>query len=99
MTTANGKSSVDCGAAVIAFNDKGTMVGNHAQEIAFTLKSDAATHPTGKRLPFSVEIDLPKGDVYLYVAAWDLTSKRLGTLEIPYHVESLKKAKDAQASR
>jgi hypothetical protein len=42
-----------------------------------------------------VEIDLPQGDVYLYVAVWDLTSKRLGTLEIPYHVEALKKIKSA----
>jgi hypothetical protein len=67
----------------------------HAQEIAFTLKSDAATNPTGKRLPFNVEIDLPQGDVYLYVAVWDLTSKSLGTPEIPYHVE----AKSSPASQ
>ena len=99
MTTAAGRSTVDCGAAVIAFNDKGTMVAHHAQKITFTLKSDAAAHPMGKLLPLDLEIDLPKGDVYLYVAAWDLTSKRLGTLEIPYHVESSKKAKGAQASR
>jgi VWFA-related protein len=95
MTTAGGKSTIDCGAAVIAFNDKGTMVAHHAQEVAFTLKGDAAAHPTGKLLPFSLEIDLPKGDVYLYVAAWDLTSKRLGTLEIPYHIEASKKTKTA----
>jgi hypothetical protein len=42
-----------------------------------------------------MEIDLPEGDVYLYVAAGDLTSKRLGALEIPYHVESSKKTKGA----
>jgi VWFA-related protein len=95
MTTASGKSTVDCVAAVIAFNDKGTVVAHHAQEIAFTLKGDAAAHPAGRLLPLDIEIDLPKGDVYLYVAAWDLTSKRLGTLEIPYHVESSKKTKDA----
>ncbi len=95
MTTAGGKSTIDCGAAVIAFNDKGTIVAHHAQEVAFTLKGDAAAHPMGKLLPFSLEIDLPQGDVYLYVAAWDLTSKRLGTLEIPYHIEASKKIKTA----
>jgi hypothetical protein len=99
ISTANGKSTVDCGAAVIAFNDKGTMITHHAQEITFTLKGDAAAHPAGKLLPVNLEIDLSKGDVYLYIAAWDLTNKRLGTLEIPYHVESSKKAKDTPASR
>jgi hypothetical protein len=74
---------------------RGVIVARHAQEVAFTLKGDAAAHPAGKLLPFSLEIDLPQGDVYLYVAACDLTSKRLGTLEIPYHVEASKKIKTA----
>jgi VWFA-related protein len=99
ISMANGKSTVDCAAAVIAFNDKGTMIARRAQQIAFTLRDDAAAHPAGRLLPVDLEIDLPKGDVYLYVAAWDLTSKRLGTLEIPYHIESPKKAKDTPASR
>jgi hypothetical protein len=38
---------------------------HHAQEIAFTLKGDAAAHPAGKLLSFEMEIDLPEGDVYL----------------------------------
>jgi VWFA-related protein len=99
ISTANGKSKVDCAAAVIAFNDKGTMIAHHGQKVAFTLTDDAAAHPAGRLLPVDLEIDLPKGDVYLYVAAWDLTSKRLGTLEIPYHIESPKKAKDTPTSR
>jgi hypothetical protein len=65
MTTASGKSTVDCAAAVITFNDKGTIVAHHAQEMTFTLKSDAAAHPAGKLLPLDMEIDLPKGDVFL----------------------------------
>jgi hypothetical protein len=51
MTTAGGKSMIDCGAAIIAFNDKGTIVAHHAQEVAFTLKGDAAAHPAGSSCP------------------------------------------------
>jgi hypothetical protein len=82
----NGKLIVKCAAAVLAFNNNGTLIARHAQETRFTLKDGAATRPAGKVLPVDLEIALPKGDVYLYVAAWDVASRRLGTLEIPYRV-------------
>ena len=82
----DGKSTVQCGAAVVAFNDNGTMIAHRGQEVTFTLTEGAAAHPAGKRLPLDMEIDLSKGNVYLFVAAWDITSRRLGTLEIPYQV-------------
>jgi hypothetical protein len=75
------------------------MIAHRAQEVTFTLRDDAAAHPAGKLLPVSVEIDLAKGNVYLYVAAWDITSRRLGTLEIPYHVDAPRRSQDTHASR
>lgn len=86
MASVGGRQTVKCGAAVIAFNDKGTVVAHRGQEVTFTLTDEAAAHPAGKLLPVDLKIDLPKGDSYLYVAAWDIASKRLGTLEIPYRV-------------
>jgi VWFA-related protein len=86
IESAGGKATVTCDAAVLAFNDNGTLIARHGHEITFTLKDDAAAHPAGKLLPVDVEVDLPKGNVYLFVAAWDPASKRLGTLEIPYSV-------------
>ena len=86
IENAAGKQTVTCGAAVVAFNDNGTMVAHHGEQIAFTLKDDATAHPAGKVLPINIEVGLPRGDVYLYVAAWDIVSKRIGTLEIPYKV-------------
>jgi hypothetical protein len=86
MESAGGRSTVTCDAAVLAFNDNGTLIARHGQEITFTLKDDAAAHPAGKLLPVDLEVDLPKGNVYLFVAAWDPASRRLGTLEIPYNV-------------
>lgn len=81
-----GKEIVKCGVAVIVFNDNGTLIARHGQEVTFTLKNEAAIHPAGKLLPVNLAIDLPGGDAYLYLAAWDMASKRLGTLEIPYRV-------------
>lgn len=99
MESVNGKQTVKCGAAVIAFNANGTIIAHHAQEVTFTLRDDAAAHPAGKLLPVSVEIDLSRGDAYLYVAAWDMTSKRLGTLEIPYHAEAPQAAQGSHPSK
>ncbi|HZD77770.1 MAG TPA: VWA domain-containing protein [Acidobacteriaceae bacterium] len=99
VKSVNGKPTVQCAAVVIAFNDNGTMIAHHAQEVTFSLTGEAAAHPAGKSLPVDLEIDLAKGDVYLYVAAWDITSKRLGTLEIPYQVDAMKAPQDPHASK
>jgi hypothetical protein len=90
---------VKCGTVVIAFNSNGTIIAHHAQEITFTLTDEAARQPAGKVLPVDVDVDLSRGDAYLYVAAWDVTSKRLGTLEIPYHADLAKIARASNASK
>ncbi len=95
----SGKPTVQCAAAVIAFNANGTLTARHAQEITFTLKDEAASRPAGKRLPVNVEVQLAAGDVYLYLAAWDVSSKRLGSLEIPYHVDAPKRPHETHASQ
>jgi VWFA-related protein len=99
VRSVNGKPTVQCGAAVIAFNDNGTMIAHRAQEVTFSLKEDAAAHPAGKLLPLDLEVDLSKGDVYLLVGAWDMASRRLGTLEIPYHVDVPKPPQDTHGSK
>jgi hypothetical protein len=50
-------------------------------------------------LPVTVEIDLAKGNVYLYVAACDITSRRLDTLEISYHVAAPQRLHETKASQ
>ena len=95
----HGKWTVRCGALVIAFNSNGTIIAHHAEEVTFTLKDEAVRQPAGKVLPVDVEIDLSRGDAYLYVGAWDMTSKRLGTLEIPYHADLAKTAQASNASK
>lgn len=99
VRSVNGRPTVQCGAAVIAFNDNGTMIAHRAQEVTFSLKDDAAAHPAGKLLPVNLEVDLSKGNVYLLVGAWDIASKRLGTMEIPYQVNVVKRPQDTHGSK
>jgi hypothetical protein len=40
---------------------------------------------------FDQLIDLPKGDDYLYLAAWDVTTGRLGTLQVALDVSKPRK--------
>ena len=99
MTDVDGKQTVQCAAAVLAFNDNGTVIAHRAQEITFTLKDEAAADPVGRLLPVDVDIDLSQGDVYLLVAAWDMKSKRVGTVEIPYHADRPKPPPEARDSK
>jgi len=45
------------------------------------------------------QIDLDKGDAYLYLVMWDMTSGHAGTMEIPVHVPPVGKLKNAAARR
>jgi VWFA-related protein len=99
LSSENGRWEVKCGAAVMAFNGNGTMIAHRVEEITFRLKDEAALQPAGELLPVDVEVDLSRGDAFLYVVAWDMTSKRFGTLEIPYHADLPKQPHDTQASR
>jgi hypothetical protein len=99
IASEHGKWMVKCGAVVIAFNSNGPIIAHHAEEITFTLKDEAARQPAGKLLPVDVEVDLSRGDAYLYVATWDVTSKRLGTLGIPYHADMPKMPEGSHASQ
>jgi VWFA-related protein len=99
IATEHGKSTVKCATVVIAFNSNGTIIAHHGEEVAFTLTDEAARQPAGRVLPVDVEVDLSRGDAYLYVVAWDVTSKRLGTLEIPYHADLAKAAQGSHASK
>lgn len=84
----NGKTQITVGAAILAFNKFGRATGQVAQKLTFTLKEDRPK--TATEFGFDQEINLPKGEDYLYIALWDMTNGRLGTLQIPLDVEKAK---------
>jgi len=86
----NGKTQVSIGAAILAFNHFGRVTGHEAQRLTFDLNAEKLkANPKGK-LDFEQQIDLPKGEDYLYIALWDMTTGRLGTLQLPLDVEKSK---------
>jgi hypothetical protein len=51
-----------------------------------TLNHDSlSAHPDG-RITIDQLVDLQKGDDSLYLAVWDVTSGRMGTLQVPLTV-------------
>jgi len=94
----DGKLRVDCGAEIAVLNSDGTLISHYTKFITFTVRDEAAQHPVGQELPLEEEIDLARGDVFVYVFVFDRASKRNGALEIPYHADASVKLVDAQGS-
>jgi VWFA-related protein len=82
----DGKGAVTAGAAILAVNDYGRPVA-HAIQV-FKLNFDAQqlqATPNGM-LSLDQEIDVPKGQTYLYLAVWDTVTGRVGTLQLSLDV-------------
>jgi VWFA-related protein len=82
----DGKKIVTFGIAAIAFNRDGETIVRDSERATMTLNQNSLSkHPDG-RIRIDKLIDLQKGDDYLYLAVWDVTSHRLGTLQIAVSV-------------
>jgi len=82
----DGKKIVTFGIAAIAFDRDGETIVRDGERATMTLNQNSLSeHPDG-RIRIDKLIDLQKGDDYLYLAVWDETSHRLGTLQIALNV-------------
>lgn len=86
----NGKTQISVGAAILAFNRYGRLTGSVAQKLTFDLNEEKLKENATAKFAFDQQINLPKGEDYLYIALWDLTNGRLGTLQLPLDVEKRK---------
>jgi VWFA-related protein len=84
--TADGKSEVVFGVAVVVLNRDGRAVDKHAERVSMTLDQDVLRLHPGAPFGYDQRLNLKKDDDYLYLAVWDMTSGRLGTLQIPLQV-------------
>jgi VWFA-related protein len=86
LKTVQGNPEVEIGVAVFAFNDAGSAETRLADQLTFAINEDnLRLHPKAL-IPVDQQINLHKGQKYLYLAVWDMTSGRLGTLQIPLKV-------------
>uniref|UniRef100_A0A7V4XQY5 VWA domain-containing protein n=1 Tax=Acidobacterium capsulatum TaxID=33075 RepID=A0A7V4XQY5_9BACT len=79
-------ASIQLGAAILAFNQYSDPVSHRVQQSTLTINTDPLRKLPDARFPFDELIYLPKGDDYLYLAVWDTTTGRMGTLNIPLKV-------------
>lgn len=85
-TMANGNPQITAGVAVFAFNEDGSPVARVADRFTITVNGDQLRRSPHALLTVHQQINLRKGQNYLYVAVWDMASGRLGTLQIPLKV-------------
>ncbi len=88
--TVNGETQISVGAAILAFNRFGRLTGHVAQKLTFALNEEKLKANPVAKFGFEQQINLPKGEDYLYIALWDTTNGRLGTLQLPLDVEKTK---------
>jgi len=83
VQTGDGNSRVTFDVSALAFSQNGVRIGQNGDRVRLTLAPDSS------KLPICVEqqINLPKGDDYLFLAVWDVASGRLGSLQIPVTVK------------
>ena len=87
--TANGagaSSQAVLGTAVLAMGSSGHAAARLIQRVTLTFDEQRAKNVPDAKLGFDQQINLPKGEVYLYVAVWDAANGRLGTVQIPLNV-------------
>lgn len=86
----NGKTQIVLGVGVIAFNQDGSREDGVADRVSLTVNPENLRRNPGIQIPIDQHIDLHKGQSYLYLAAWDMNSGRVGTLQVPVQVAAPK---------
>ena len=89
--TVDGKSEVIFGVAAVVLNRDGRAVDAHAERVTMTRHEDVVRLHPEVPFVFGQRLNLKKDDDYLYLAVWDMTSGRLGTLQIPLQVSKTAK--------
>lgn len=83
----DGKMKVSFEIAAFSFNNYGSAVEKNADRVTMTLDSNVLRVNPGSPLFVDQQLNLPRGQNFLYLALWDTTSGRVGTLQIPLQVE------------
>lgn len=74
------------GAAVMSFDQYGRRVGWLSQSFHLSFSKATANGPD-RRIAFDQSVNLPKGNDSLYLAIWDVSTGRVGGMEIPVTVQ------------
>lgn len=88
----NGKSEVEFGIAAFSFDTDGKPIARLGNRVTLSLDATKLSAAQNAYFSFDQRINLRKGQNYLYLAVWDMSSGRLGTLRVPFEVSKPSKA-------
>ncbi len=75
------------GSGVLAFDQYGSLVKRQGQTLTMTAdEKEIRARPDG-RMSFDQDVNLPKGEDYLYLLVWDATTGRLGMMNVSLNVK------------
>jgi VWFA-related protein len=82
----SGSSHISIGTAAVVMNDRGLILDHRMQRLQLRLNAaELRKNPHGD-FAVTQTIGLPKGHDHLYLAVWDASTGRMGTLDIPLQV-------------
>jgi hypothetical protein len=79
----DGHPHITFNVAAIALNQAGEQAGENGERVRLTFAHDNPTAP----ICIEQQVDLRKGDDYLFLAVWDTATGRLGSLQVPITVK------------
>jgi VWFA-related protein len=91
--TVDGHGQAVLGAAVLAMSSSGHGAARVIQKVTLSFDQEMAKTVPNAKLDFNQQINLPKGQDYLYIAVWDMATGRLGTVQVPLIVSKTGSAK------
>lgn len=82
-----GNPEVTFGVAAVVLNRDGRAVDSRADQVKMTLNAETIRLHPDVPIRLDQRLNLKKDDEYLYLAVWDMTSGRLGTLQVPVQIQ------------
>jgi VWFA-related protein len=80
------RSRVSLGTAAVIMNDDGLILGHQMQKLQLKLNTAQLRKNPHGDFAVTQTLGLPKGHDHLYLAVWDTSTGRMGTLNIPLQV-------------
>ena len=86
VQSAGAQPHVTLGTGVVAVNRLGSTVARQMKKVQLGMDPDKLrSYPNGQ-VEFDLEINLPKGDDFLYLTVWDGSTGRVGMIQAPLSV-------------
>ena len=91
VTSTPDKKTMEVVVAAFAFNQAGSVVDHRAQRVAITINEEQLRLHPHAEVPFDLDLQLSKGEIYLMLAVVDQASGRSGNIQTTVDVSAAPK--------